>query len=85
VSVNKDWPQKELDGLAALEVNGRKVILPIWHNVTKEEVAQYSPTLADRLAVRTAERGRLNNRRHLQVTFTECRSSIACAPRIAEM
>jgi len=50
---NKDWPQKELDGLAALEMNGRKVILPIWHNITKEEVAQYSPTLADRLAVRT--------------------------------
>jgi hypothetical protein len=50
---NKDWPQKELDGLAALEVNGRKVILPIWHNITKEKVAQYSPTLADRLAVRT--------------------------------
>jgi len=53
VFFKKDWPQKELDGLAALEVNGRKVILPIWHNITKEEVAKYSPMLADRLAART--------------------------------
>ncbi len=47
----KDWPQRELDGLAALEVGGRNVILPIWHEITKDEVAQYSPTLADRKAV----------------------------------
>ena len=27
----KHWPNKELDGLAAREVNGAKVILPVWH------------------------------------------------------
>jgi hypothetical protein len=47
----KDWPQKELDGLVALEVGGRKVILPVWHNVTQPDVARYSPTLAGRVAV----------------------------------
>lgn len=47
----KSWPRKELDGLVALEVsNGKKVILPIWHNLTHEDVAQHSPTLAGRLA-----------------------------------
>jgi hypothetical protein len=51
---NKDWPQKELDGLVALEVGGRKMILPIWHNVTRNDVATYSPTLAGRLAVSTS-------------------------------
>ncbi|TEU12597.1 MAG: toll/interleukin-1 receptor domain-containing protein, partial [Anaerolineales bacterium] len=30
----KEWSQKELDGLAAREVSGEKVILPVWHNVT---------------------------------------------------
>lgn len=50
----KDWPQKELDGLVALEVNGRKVILPVWHNVGQADVAAYSPILAGRLAVLTS-------------------------------
>jgi hypothetical protein len=48
--LSKDWPQKELDGLAALEVDGRKVILPIWHKIEVDEVRRYSPTLADRVA-----------------------------------
>jgi hypothetical protein len=51
---SKDWPKKELDGLVALEVDGRKVILPVWHNVTRDDVARYSPILAGRLAVSTS-------------------------------
>jgi hypothetical protein len=47
----KEWPQKELDGLAVREVSGEKVILPVWHNITAEQVSKYSPTLADRIAV----------------------------------
>ena len=50
---NKDWPQKELGGLAALEINGNKVILPIWHEIDREEITRYSPLLADRLAAKT--------------------------------
>ena len=48
---SKEWPQRELDGLVALEEDGRKVILPIWHDVTANDVRQRSPTLADRLAI----------------------------------
>ncbi len=47
----KEWPQKELDGLVARESHGEKVILPVWHNLTADEVRQYSLMLADRLAV----------------------------------
>jgi hypothetical protein len=47
---SKEWPQKELDGLLSREYNGKKVILPIWHNITREDVGRYSPLLADRLA-----------------------------------
>jgi hypothetical protein len=48
--LSKDWPQRELDGLVAREVEGRKVMLPVWHNVDATTVRRYSPTLADRLA-----------------------------------
>ena len=49
----KNWPQYELNGLTAREVENHKVILPVWHNITKEEVLSYSPTLADKVAVIT--------------------------------
>lgn len=51
----KHWPQQELNGLATRELGGKKVILPVWHKVAFEEVRQYSPMLADRLAVSTNE------------------------------
>lgn len=47
---NKKWPQDELDGLVASEVGGLKVILPVWHKITADEVRRYSPMLAGRLA-----------------------------------
>ena len=48
----KDWPQRELEGLVSREtMHGDKVILPVWHGVTKEEVYAKSPPLANRLAV----------------------------------
>jgi hypothetical protein len=49
----KHWPKQELSGLATREVNGRKVILPVWHKVGVEDVRNYSPTLAGRLGVLT--------------------------------
>lgn len=52
----KDWPQKELDGLMAKEHNLDKVILPIWHGVTRKQVESFSPILAGRLAV-SSDRG----------------------------
>jgi Lon protease-like protein len=52
----KEWPMRELDGLTSRENEGRKVILPVWHGIEHPEVAKFSPTLADRLAV-TTDRG----------------------------
>lgn len=49
----KEWPQRELDGLVQLEVAGRARILPIWHKVSRDEVARFSPTLADKVALNT--------------------------------
>lgn len=50
----KEWTQRELDGLTQMELVGKSRILPIWHKVTKDEVAAFSPTLADKLAISTA-------------------------------
>lgn len=50
----KEWPQKELDGMTAIEINGQKVILPVWHKVTKNEVAARSPMLADKVALNSS-------------------------------
>ncbi len=55
----RHWPARELNILATRETNGHKVILPIWHLVGFSEVCEYSPTLADRLAVST-DRGLAN-------------------------
>lgn len=50
----KEWPQRELDGLVQLEMQGHSRILPIWHEISKDEVTRFSPMLADKLALNTA-------------------------------
>jgi hypothetical protein len=52
--LTKGWPKRELNGLFALEECGRKVILPVWHEITKSALAEHSPILADRLAAETS-------------------------------
>ncbi len=50
----KPWPQRELAGLAAREVDaGSKVILPVWHGIDRHYIARRSPILADRLGALT--------------------------------
>jgi hypothetical protein len=52
----KSWPIRELDGLVARETSlGVKVILPIWHGVAHDEILEFSPTLAGKLAARTVD------------------------------
>lgn len=51
---SKDWPQLELDGLLARQNSaGTKVVLPIWHHITVDDVTKYSPLLAARLATKS--------------------------------
>jgi hypothetical protein len=46
----KKWTEYELNSLFALEKPGRKIILPIWHGITREDVLEYGAGFADRLA-----------------------------------
>lgn len=52
--IKKGWTNYELDGIITKAVSGEQVILPIWHNITKQEVIDFSPSLADKLARNTA-------------------------------
>lgn len=50
--VNGGWTKREYDSIFTRElIENQKLILPVWHGVTKQEVYQYSPILADRVAV----------------------------------
>ena len=53
----KRWTEHELDGLFSREQPGPKVILPIWHGITKEDLAAYSPSFSERLAKNSATHG----------------------------
>src|SRR5690348_2973684 len=48
----KKWPEWELNGIVQRQLSGTgDVILPIWHKVTHADVARYSPSLADIVAL----------------------------------
>jgi hypothetical protein len=51
----KGWAQRELDGLVARQIaEDRRLILPIWHNVTAIDIVQFSPPLADTVALQSS-------------------------------
>lgn len=52
--IKKGWTNYELDGIMTRVVDGEQVLLPIWHEITKKEVVEYSPSLADKLARNTS-------------------------------
>ena len=52
--ISKGWTNYELDGIITKVTTGEQVLLPIWHNITKKEVVEFSPSLADKLARNTA-------------------------------
>ena len=47
----KAWPQRELDALYTAEIDGRSQIIPIWHDIGRDEIARVSPLMADRVAI----------------------------------
>lgn len=47
----KKWTRTELGALMALETSTKKMILPIWKDLSSDEIAHLMPTLSDRLAV----------------------------------
>lgn len=50
----KYWTNQELNGIFSKESSIGKCILPIWHNISSDEVGNFSPILKDRNALNTA-------------------------------
>jgi TIR domain. len=53
--LRKRWTNLELDGLIAREEGKQKVILPVLHNLSREDVLSFSPILASKVSVSTAQ------------------------------
>ena len=52
----KHWPRAELDALASRQISsGDRVVLPIWLGVNEADVREYSPLLADIVALRSED------------------------------
>jgi TIR domain len=51
----KGWTNYELDGLVQQQIRGFTRIIPIWHQVDDSHVANFSPSLADKIAFNTKE------------------------------
>ena len=50
---NKGWGKEEFNAIFTRQLlEESKIILPIWHNVSKHEVYKYSPSLANKLALK---------------------------------
>lgn len=52
--IAKGWTNYELNGIVTQAVTSKQVLLPIWHNITREEVENFSPSLADKVARSTS-------------------------------
>jgi hypothetical protein len=51
---NKGWGKAEFDSVFTREIlEKQNVMLPVWHNVTVEQVYEYSPRLADKVGLNT--------------------------------
>ena len=50
---NLGWTKKEFDSIFTRElIYNQRIILPIWHNVSKEQIYEFSPALADTVALK---------------------------------
>jgi TIR domain len=76
--LQKDWPQQETRQLVRDYIEGRTRLLPVWHNVTPEQVREHQPALSDIWAVST-ENGLREVVRKLASQMIEA-STIAVVP-----
>lgn len=55
IADGKYWTQAELNGLFQKESINGKVLLPIWYNLNKEDVVNFSVMIADKKALKTSD------------------------------
>ena len=50
----KHWTQHEMSGLMARQMSGDRLIIPIWHRITKNEIVEHAPSMTDIVALNTS-------------------------------
>ncbi len=50
----KQWTDYELRSLLSRVTGGERILLPVWHNIDREDIMKYSPYLADIKALSTS-------------------------------
>lgn len=58
---NKGWTNYELDGLVEVNIERPGTLLPIWFNVSKSEVAEYSKSLSNILSIKATNNSSISN------------------------
>jgi len=52
---NPGWAKAEFNAAVGRHISqGGSLIIPIWHNVTRAEVAEYSPMITDTVAINSS-------------------------------
>lgn len=51
----KEWTQIELEGLFSKEIDNGKTILPVWHNIDRKTIKEYSSILSNKIGVNSSE------------------------------
>ena len=54
--IQKRWTQWELNGIVSRLMNGDAKLLPMWHNIDREMVTSFSPSIADLIAIVTTDK-----------------------------
>lgn len=49
--LSKDWTDYEYRSLLSREIGVKKIILPIWYKISRKDILNYSPFLADKFAI----------------------------------
>lgn len=73
---NGGWTKTEFDSIFTREiVNKETVILPVWYGVTQKNIYEYSPSLADRLALNWDKLGKDDVVHRLHQAIRACPST----------
>ncbi|MCJ2163562.1 MULTISPECIES: toll/interleukin-1 receptor domain-containing protein [unclassified Pseudodesulfovibrio] len=84
--IGKEWPEWELDGLIQRQNSSREsILIPLWLDISFKEVLAYSPSLADKFALRTDEGLRANIDSILKIVKPQGSSLVVARDRLIEM
>lgn len=53
--IAKSWTEYELRGLTSKAIGNNSVILPVWHDITRDDILAFSPPLVDAVALPTSK------------------------------